>query len=186
MKSSSFFLLALLASPAAFAQEQSQITIVSDPSTWYPQERTWDEHDIRWQNAPPPELFIEHPEITSIPGPIPMHWNVTRLDPWTEAKVVTTHEGWKVVTWGNNRVLPNLRYYHQSFGVLSKGKSYYIPQDLPHDHAYIPEFKLIDTNHDGRVSQVEHQAFQQRKVYRPSKKHAETPPHDNPDNLYIR
>ena len=170
MKTLSLLVISVLFSPVAMAQSQEQITIVSDPSTWYPHERSWDQDDIRWQAAPPPEAFIRHPDITTIPGPIPMHWNVTRLDPMTQARVLWTHEGWKVVTWGNNRVLPNLRDYRQPFSQLANGKSYYTRQDLPRDHAYFAEFNLIDRDHNGRISAQEHAQFQDRKYSQYSRK----------------
>ena len=146
-------LLAMLMLPAAAMAQTipSSITIVSDPETWYV--------DTASGPAPAPEAFITYPELTTIPGPIPEHWHVTRLDPWTEARVMWLSDGPAVVTWGTNRVLPNWHEYRTPFREMSRGKSYYTREDLPKGHALLAEFHLADRNHDGKITPAEHAAF---------------------------
>lgn len=100
-------------------QRDRSITIVSDPATWYADERPArglayvsnarcadvQSYVIDERAAPPPEAFSEQPYITSLPGPIPENWHVTRLDPWTRARVMWLNGAWAVVTWGSSRAM---------------------------------------------------------------------------------
>lgn len=146
-------LLVILASAplAANAQTATQVTIVSDPSVWYV--------STPEGIAPSPEALIVYPELTTLPGPIPQHWNVTRLDPWTRARVIWLNGGASVVTWGTSRVLPNWHEYHTPFREMSNGKSYYTRHDLPMRHAMHAEFHMADRNDDGRITPNEHLEF---------------------------
>lgn len=150
MKALSATLASLLCSLPliATAQQASQITIVSDPSRWYT------ETDQGF--APSAEALIEYPDITTLPGPIPEHWNVTRLDPSTQARVIWTQNGWAVVTWGSSRILPNWHEYRTPFAEMARGKSFYTRQDLPIGHAMEAEFHMADLNGDGKISPREH------------------------------
>lgn len=145
-------LMAACLSSSVFAQSMpSSITIVSDPSDWYV--------DTPAGPAPSPEALIQYPELTSIPGPIPEHWRVTRLDPWTEARVLWLNGSPSVVTWGTNRVLPNWHEYRTPFLEMSRGKAHYTRNDLPRGHAMHAEFHMADRNRDGRISRSEHTQF---------------------------
>lgn len=143
--------LGALMSFQANAQSASQITIVSEPSMWYT--------ETPMGFAPSAEAIISNPDITTLPGPIPEHWNVTRLDPWTYAKVIRTHNGASVVTWGSSRILPNWHEYRTPFYDMARGKNYYTKQDLPAGHALLSEFHFADTNRDGKITKQEHRAF---------------------------
>lgn len=135
----------------AYAQQASQISIVSDPSYWYT--------DTGAGYAPSQESLIDYPEITTLPGPIPEHWRVTRLDPWTRARVVDTSSGTAVVSWGSSRILPNWHEYRTPFREMARGKNYYTREDLPLGHALLSEFHLADRNRDGLITRQEHTRF---------------------------
>jgi hypothetical protein len=154
MKNSLLLLVCVLfayASNEAMAQQASQITIVSDPSSWYV--------ETNQGYAPSAEALIAHPDITTLPGPIPEHWSVTRLDPWTQARVIWTQNGWVVATWSSSRILPNWHEYRTPFHEMSRGKSFYTRKDLPMGHAMLAEFHLADRNGDNRISPREHQSY---------------------------
>ena len=122
-----------------------------EPSTWY----------VATPDgiAPSPEALIVYPELTTLPGPIPEHWNVTRLDPWTRAKVMWLNGGVRVVTWGSSRMLPNWHEYKTPFHEMSNGKRHYTREDLPLGHAMHAEFHMADRNGDGQISRYEHEDF---------------------------
>lgn len=117
MKSLTLFAIGALAfglAPQAMAQHASQISIVSDRSTWY-------QDDVSSQyrhSAPSPtaEQLIRHPELTTLHGPIPEHWRVTRLDPWTHARVLVLDGRVAVVTWGTSRLLPEKSPHRRHHG----------------------------------------------------------------------
>lgn len=60
------------------------------------------------------------------------------------------------LTWGQSRGLPNAADYQATVADLdTNGDGTLTRAEVPERHALHSEFKLVDANHDGRITQAE-------------------------------
>jgi hypothetical protein len=78
--------------------------------------------------------------------------------PSTGERSVTLQEasGPVTVTWGQPRALPNAADYQVKVADLDRsGDGVLTRAEIPPDHALSSEFKLVDRNHDGKITPTE-------------------------------
>jgi hypothetical protein len=78
--------------------------------------------------------------------------------PSTSARSVTLQEssGPVTVTWGQSSTLPNAADYQVKVSDLDRnGDGVLTRAEVPPDHALSSEFKLVDRNHDGKITPTE-------------------------------
>lgn len=99
------------------------------------------------QNSPQPSA--PQPSATSPASPVA---------PSASDRSVTLQEssGPVTVTWGQPQILPNAADYQVKVADLDRnGDGVLTRAEVPPEHALSSEFKLVDRNHDGRITATE-------------------------------